>query len=56
MENVFKRLQEFNGYDGYKESFEMNYLCIYESIPLREQVELANNLVDEILNMYKSES
>ncbi|EGT3814711.1 restriction endonuclease [Clostridioides difficile] len=56
VENVFKRLQEFNGYDGYKESFEMNYLCIYESIPLREQVELANNLVDEILNMYKSES
>lgn len=56
MGNIFKQLQEVKGYDGYKESFEMNYLCIYENIPLREQVELANNLVDGILNMYKSES
>lgn len=56
MGNIFKQLQEVKGYDGYKESFEMNYLCIYENIPLREQVELANNLVDGILNVYKSES
>lgn len=56
MGNIFEQLQEVKGYDGYKESFEMNYLCIYENIPLREQVELANNLVDGILNMYKSES
>ncbi len=56
MDNVFNQLQEIKGYDGYKESFEMNYLCIYENIPLREQVELANNLVDRILNMYKNES
>lgn len=56
MGSIFKQLQEVEGYDGYKESFEMNYLCIYENIPLREQVELANNLVDGILSMYKSES
>ncbi|MGS5514904.1 HIRAN domain-containing protein [Clostridioides difficile] len=56
MDSIFKQLQEVEGYDGYKESFEMNYLCIYENIPLREQVELANNLVDGILSMYKSES
>ncbi|MCC0628624.1 MULTISPECIES: HIRAN domain-containing protein [unclassified Clostridioides] len=56
MDNVFKQLQEVKGYDGYKESFEMNYLCIYENIPLRKQVNLANNLVDGILNMYRSES
>ncbi|NMS90304.1 restriction endonuclease [Clostridioides difficile] len=56
MESIFKQLQGFKGYDGYKESFEMNYLCIYENIPLREQVELSNNLVDGILNMYKSQS
>ncbi|MFL8799961.1 MULTISPECIES: HIRAN domain-containing protein [unclassified Clostridioides] len=56
MGSIFKQLQEVEGYDGYKESFEMNYLCIYENIPLREQVELANNLADGILSMYKSES
>lgn len=56
MGNIFKQLQGINDYDGDKESFEMNYLCIYEKIPLREQVELANNLVENILNIYRSES
>ncbi|UWD50082.1 HIRAN domain-containing protein [Clostridioides difficile] len=56
MGSIFKQLQEIKDYDGYKESFEMNYLCIYEKIPLREQVELANNLVDDILHIYRSES
>nr|UWI49287.1 HIRAN domain-containing protein [Clostridioides difficile] len=56
MGSIFKQLQEIKDYDGYKESFEMNYLCIYEKIPLREQVELANNLVESILNIYRSES
>lgn len=56
MGSIFKQLQKIKDYDGYKESFEMNYLCIYEKIPLREQVELANNLVENILNIYRSES
>ncbi|MGO0884095.1 HIRAN domain-containing protein [Clostridioides difficile] len=56
MGSIFKQLQEIKDYDGYKESFEMNYLCIYEKIPLREQVELANNLIENILNIYRSES